>query len=119
MLKHCRYCGTVFDGDEGVYFCSKECEKTFDTIARRDAGNARFLLGLVVIAVIFMVCGALFFGRVVTGCGCMLMGFAIILCPFATPNMISIIGYRRARIAIRIVGVLAIAFGGWIMFFAA
>ena len=114
MLKRCQYCHKVFDADEGRYFCSRECQEAYDAFARRDASRAGFLMFATVAAVIAMVVGALTGLHELTGVGCFLFGIAILLCPFATPNMIQIFGYQRARIVVRIVGVVALLFGVWI-----
>lgn len=118
MLKRCQYCHKVFDGNDGDHFCSKECADTFDALARSDAAKARFLLVAVVIAVVCMIGGALFLGRIFTGLGCLVLGVAILFCPFATPNMIQIFGYQRARLVVRVVGVAALVFGAYIGWFA-
>lgn len=114
MLKRCQYCHKVFDAEEGTYFCSRECQEAYDAIARRDASHAGFLMFATVAAVIAMVAGALTGLRELTAVGCFLFGIAIIFCPFATPNMIQIFGYQRARVVVRVVGFVAILFGVWI-----
>ncbi|MEE0435672.1 MAG: hypothetical protein UDB11_09790 [Peptococcaceae bacterium] len=119
MLKRCDYCHKVFDGEKGDHFCSKECADTFDALARADARKARFLLYAMVLGLICMGVGTFFVGRELTGVGVLLVGLAFIFCPFATPNMIQIFGYQRARLVIRIVGVVALVFGAYVGWFAA
>lgn len=118
MLKRCEYCHKVFDAAEGDHFCSKECKTAFDTYARADAGKAGFLLFCMVAGVIAMICGALFVGRALTGVGILLVGVAFLFCPFATPNMIQIFGYKRARFVVRLIGIVALVFGAYIGWFA-
>lgn len=118
MLKRCNYCHKVFEGDENDHFCSKECAETFDTLARTDAGKARFLLYAMVLGLICMGVGTFLVGRELTGIGVLIVGMALLFCPFATPNMIQIFGYRRARFAVRIVGIFALVFGAYIGWFA-
>ena len=118
MLKRCEYCHKVFDANEGEHFYSKKCHDTFDALARADAAKARFLLYAMVLGLICMGAGTFFIGREVTGVGVLIVGIALIFCPFATPNMIQIFGYQRARFVVRLVGAVALVFGAYIGWFA-
>ena len=71
-----------------------------------------------VLGLICMGAGTFFIGREVTGVGVLIVGIALIFCPFATPNMIQIFGYQRARFVVRFVGAVALVFGAYIGWFA-
>ena len=114
-MKKCGYCGK--EVTEELDFCCAGCEARYKDENEKDERRVKYFtggifLGLLVIAV------SAFIKRVfMVGIGVIIMGIDVFLLPFTTPETIAFLGYKRAKTAGRIAGIVLIAVGIWVGFF--
>ena len=87
-MEKCAYCGKP--GKEKEKFCSDECKRRYE----KDAITGR---------------------EWAEGGGLILTGLTIFIFPFTTPETVKWLGYKRAKVLGRTLGILVIAAGGWIL----
>lgn len=111
MKSKCRYCGK--ETEKGKDFCCDKCRETFEAKTEKDNKRIKFFgIGLAIGAAI-MFFGALMSKNIATGAGIIIMGITIIILPYTTPETIGMLGYKKAEIAGRLLGVLLALVGVW------
>ena len=117
MNIRCQYCGKRLPLDEERSFCSDACAKAYDEAVQRDMPKAKYLMGVIGVAMLIIIFGGLFIGPLMTGIGCIILGLGVLIWPFCTPETVRMFGYQRSRVLARILAVLCILLGAWIGFF--
>lgn len=117
MNIRCQYCGKRLPLDEERSFCSDACAKAYDEAMQRDMPKAKYLMGVIGVAMLIIIFGGLFIGPLMTGIGCIILGLGVLIWPFCTPETVRMFGYQRSRVLARILAVLCILLGAWIGFF--
>lgn len=111
MKNKCRYCGKEIES--GSEFCGDKCKEKFETKTEKDNSRIKFFgIGLAIGAAI-MFFGALMGKNIATGIGIIIMGITVIILPYTTPETIGLLGYKKAEIAGRLLGVLLALVGVW------
>ena len=117
MNTRCQYCGKEIA--EGEDFCSESCASAYRTATGTKLSDLKWLLIGIAVSLFVILWGPITRNEQMVGVGVLIVGIALIFCPFATPNMIQIFGYQRARFVVRLVGAVALVFGAYIGWFAA
>ncbi len=112
-MNKCKYCGKKIYDDS--FFCCNQCEINYKEITRKDNRNIGYFIAGIIIGFLIMFCGVLFNNNFVIGIGIMLMGSIILLLPFTTPETIAFLGYYKSKIIGRILGILMIVVGIWVI----
>lgn len=120
--KRCTFCGRILSENGGHrteegQFCSEECRTNYQEAVKRDSRYVKFFMAGILIALVLVLAGACVGDMLLTGEACAFMGVVILVLPFATPETVTMIGYRKSRIVGRIGGLLLIATGIWTALF--
>ena len=102
-IEKCAYCGKP--GKEKGKFCSDECKRRYEKELQKDQRNIRYFLLGIGIGILCLFAGG----------GLILTGLTIFIFPFTTPETVKWLGYKRAKVLGRTLGILVIAAGGWIL----
>ena len=111
----CRYCGKEIM--EKLEFCSDDCRESYNRHTRNDVTKIGIFSAGVIIGLLTMFIGVFLSNPVIIGSGIILVGITILLLPFTTPETISILGYKSARIVGRVLGIVVIVVGIWVGYF--
>lgn len=95
-------------------FCSKNCEEEYEKRIQRDETKTMIFMAGVAAGFFLLLIGIFVQRATFIGAAIALVGLTVICLPFATPETIEWLGYRPARLAARILGVLVLAVGVWI-----
>lgn len=110
-MKKCKYCGKLVD--DNLEFCHDECKNNYMRMLEKDEFKIKYFIWGMVLGGFVMFWGVFSGSSSKTGFGIMLMGITIILLPFTTPETTAILGYKRARLLGRLLGILLIIVGIW------
>lgn len=106
-IEKCLYCGKV--GKKK--FCSDECKRRYEKELQKDQKNIRYFLLGIGIGILCLFAGVITGKEWAESGGLILTGIAIFIFPFTTPETVKWLGYKRAKVFGRILGVLVIAAG--------
>ena len=112
-IEKCAYCGKP--GKEKGKFCSDECKRRYEKELQKDQRNIRYFLLGIGIGILCLFAGAIIGRKWAEGGGLILTGLTIFIFPFTTPEAVKWLGYKRAKVLGRTLGILVIAAGGWIL----
>ena len=112
-IEKCAYCGKP--GKEKGKFCSDECKRRYEKELQKDQRNIRYFLLGIGIGILCLFAGAITGREWAEGDGLILTGLTIFIFPFTTPETVKWLGYKRAKVLGRTLGILVIAAGGWIL----
>lgn len=96
-------------------FCSDECKRRYEKELQKDQRNIRYFLLGIGIGILCLFAGAIIGRKWAEGGGLILTGLTIFIFPFTTPETVKWLGYKRAKVLGRTLGILVIAAGGWIL----
>ena len=114
-IKKCGYCGKPLNSRTD--FCSDACAGAYEQALRRDTPKIKFFTAGIILGIGILLWGV-FSGRSpVTGAGIGLLGATVLLLPFATPETVRLLGYRKSRALGRLLGLLLVAVGLWVGIF--
>ena len=111
-MKKCGYCGKEVKGE--LDFCSDGCEKSYKDENEKDEHRIKYFAGGIVLGLLVIAVSAFTKSVFMVGIGVIIMGIVVFLLPFTTPETIAFLGYKRAKIAGRIAGIVLIAVGIWV-----
>ena len=112
-MEKCAYCGKP--GKEKGKFCSDECKRRYEKELQKDQRNIRYFLLGIGIGILCLFAGTIIGRKWAEGGGLILTGLTIFIFPFTTPETVKWLGYKRAKVLGRTLGILVIAAGGWIL----
>ena len=93
------------------------CAGAYEQALRRDTPKIKFFTAGIILGIGILLWGV-FSGRSpVTGAGIGLLGATVLLLPFATPETVRLLGYRKSRALGRLLGLLLVAVGLWVGIF--
>lgn len=110
-MKKCKYCGEPID--DNLEFCRDECKNNYMRMLEKDSSKIKYFILGIVIGFFVMFWGIISGSSLKTGFGIVLMGITVTLLPFTTPETTAILGYERAKLVGRLLGVLLIIVGVW------
>lgn len=108
-MKKCGYCGRGIKTDQE--FCCMECENNYKRQIQSDRRKIKYFIPGMMIGFAVMLYGILAGKGAMTGTGIGIMGITVIIFPLTAPDTTDWFGYRRARAAGRILGILLAAVG--------
>ena len=111
-VRKCSYCGRKMSSD--TQFCSDKCAELYRERTGKDQKAIKYFLAGLGMGIILLLAGAFAGEDVVIGSGIILMGVVIMVFPLITPETVNLLGYRKARIAGRILGMLTLLAGVWV-----
>ena len=111
-MKKCGYCGKEVKGE--LDFCSDGCEKSYKDENEKDERRIKYFAGGIVLGLLVIAVSAFTKSVFMVGIGVIIMGIVEFLLPFTTPETIAFLGYKRAKTAGRIAGIVLIAVGIWV-----
>ena len=111
-MKRCKYCGKELNSN--FEFCSDECKDNYRKITKKDAYKIKYFILGIIIGFLVMFYGVVSNTSPVIGAGIIVMGIDIVILPFTTPETTAFLGYRKSKVAGRILGILVIAVGIWV-----
>ena len=111
-MKKCGYCGKEVKGE--LDFCSDGCEKSYKDENEKDERRIKYFAGGIVLGLLVIAVSAFTKSVFMVGIGVIIMGIVVFLLPFTTPETIAFLGYKRAKTAGRIAGIVLIAVGIWV-----
>lgn len=111
----CQYCGKSLGHHQR--FCDDQCARKYDQSVAKDHFQIKYFFAGIMIGIIVLFIGAFSQADFYVGSGMMTIGITIIVLPLTTPDTIRIHGYKKARMIGRILGVLCVFFGIWIISF--
>lgn len=111
-MKKCKYCGKPID--DNSEFCRDECKNNYMRMLEKDGSKIKYFILGIVIGFLVMFWGIISGSSLKMGFGIGLMGITVTLFPFTTPETTAILGYERAKLVGRLLGVLLIIVGAWI-----
>ena len=111
-MKKCGYCGKEVKGE--LDFCSDGCEKSYKDENEKDERRIKYFAGGIVLGLLVIAVSAFTKSVFMVGIGIIIMGIVEFLLPFTTPETIAFLGYKRAKTAGRIAGIVLIAVGIWV-----
>lgn len=94
-------------------FCSDACSDYYQNQIEKDRHVIRYFLVGLAVGIVVLFAGVFVNERNIIGAGILLMGVTIVAFPLTTPETIELLGYRKARIVGRILGVLTVVVGLW------
>ena len=111
-MRKCSYCGRKMSSD--IQFCSDKCAELYREHTVKDQKAIKYFLAGLGMGMILLLAGVFAGEDVVIGSGIILMGVVIMVFPLITPETVNLLGYRKARIAGRILGMLTLLAGVWV-----
>ena len=111
-MKKCGYCGKEVKDE--LDFCSDGCEKSYKDENEKDERRIKYFAGGIVLGLLVIAVSAFTKSVFMVGIGVIIMGIVEFLLPFTTPETIAFLGYKRAKTAGRIAGIVLIAVGIWV-----
>ena len=111
-VRKCSYCGRKMSSD--IQFCSDKCAELYRERTVKDHKAIKYFLSGLGMGMILLLAGVFAGEDVVIGSGIILMGVVIMVFPLITPETVNLLGYRKARIAGRILGMLTLLAGVWV-----
>lgn len=111
-VRKCSYCGRKMSSD--IQFCSDKCAELYRERTVKDQKAIKYFLAGLGMGMILLLAGVFAGEDVVIGSGIILMGVVIMVFPLITPETVNLLGYRKARIAGRILGMLTLLAGVWV-----
>lgn len=111
-MKKCGYCGKEVKGE--LDFCSDGCEKSYKDENEKDERRIKYFAGGIFLGLLVIAVSAFTKSVFMVGIGVIIMGIVVFLLPFTTPETIAFLGYKRAKTAGRIAGIVLIAVGIWV-----
>ena len=111
-MEKCGYCGKEVKGE--LDFCSDGCEKSYKDENEKDERRIKYFAGGIVLGLLVIAVSAFTKSVFMVGIGVIIMGIVVFLLPFTTPETIAFLGYKRAKTAGRIAGIVLIAVGIWV-----
>ena len=114
-MKKCKYCGNELNSTSE--FCYNECESNYKEALEKDSRKTKyFILGIALGFLILLYGIALSNRAAAIGIGIIVMGIDVVLLPFTTPETAELLGYQKAKLVGRLLGILLIAVGIWVGF---
>ena len=114
-MKKCKYCGNELNSNSE--FCSNKCESSYKEAVEKDNPKIKyFILGIALGFFIILYGIALSNLTSAIGIGIIVMGIDVVLLPFTTPETAELLGYQKAKLVGRLLGILLIAVGIWVGF---
>ncbi len=113
-MKKCGYCGKEISDE--LDFCGDGCEKRYKEEFEKDERRIRYFAGGIFLGLLVIAVSAFTKSVCAIGIGIIIMGIDVFLLPFTTPETIAFLGYKRAKAAGRIAGIVLIAAGIWVGF---
>ena len=107
--ERCDYCGRVFSTHGS--FCSDECKSRYEKELQKDERHVRYFLLGIGIGILLLLIGAITGREGAEAGGIFLTGITILVFPFTTPETVKWLGYKRAKVLGRILGILVTAAG--------
>ena len=111
-MKKCKYCGRNISNS--FEFCCKECENNYTKNIEKAEDKIKYFIIGIIVGFLIMFYGILSNSDFTIGNGIIVMGIVTLVLPFATPEIVSFLGYQRSRIVGRILGILLIMAGIWV-----
>ena len=111
-MKKCGYCGKEVKDE--LDFCSDGCEKSYKDENEKDERRIKYFAGGIVLGLLVIAVSAFTKSVFMVGIGVIIMGIVVFLLPFTTPETIAFLGYKKAKTAGRIAGIVLIAVGIWV-----
>ena len=114
-MKKCKYCGNELNSTSE--FCCNECESNYKEALEKDSRKTKyFILGIALGFLILLYGIALSNRASAIGIGIIVIGIDVVLLPFTTPETAELLGYKKAKLVGRLLGILLIAVGIWVGF---
>lgn len=114
-MKKCKYCGKELN--DYFEFCNSKCENCYEKMVDKDSHKIKYFTLGIIWGFLVMFYGIISNNNVfIIGIGIMTMGIDIVLLPFAAPETIAFLGYRKSKLIGRMLGILLIAVGIWVGF---
>ena len=110
----CNYCGKQLE--TSLNFCSHECQRAYEHKIKQDTKKIPYFLLGILLGFIIMFIGILVNHSKLEGIGISTMGLTITFLPFTTPERIRLLGYQKANVLGRLLGILLVFIGIWIGF---
>ena len=108
--ERCDYCGRVLNIHGS--FCSDECKSHYEEELQKDKRHVRYFLLGIGIGILILFIGAITGREGAEAGGLFLTGITILVFPLTTPETVKWLGYKRAKVVGRILGILVAAAGG-------
>ncbi len=113
-MKKCGYCGKEITDEPD--FCCEGCEERYKIENEKDERRVRYFAGGIFLGFLAIAVSAFTKSVCAIGIGIIIIGMDVLLLPFTTPETIAFLGYKRAKAAGRIAGIVLIAAGIWVGF---
>ena len=111
-MNRCRYCGKEIRGTSD--FCGQSCETRYQKAVEKDRRKIPYFIVGMGVGFLVLLCGVLLQIDWVLGAGIAFMGLVTFILPFTTPETTALLGYPKAKILGRVLGVLLIGVGIWL-----
>lgn len=111
----CQYCGRHLE--IGREFCDNNCAEHYKNRTENDSSKITYFIMGIIAGIIVMFMGIFTTHYLLVGAGIIIDGITITIFPFVTPETIGLFGYKKSRIAGRLLGIVAIIVGVWVGFF--
>lgn len=111
----CQYCGKTLPYHQ--QFCNEQCAFEYDQKIAKDYPKIKYFIFGIVIGVVALFLGSFQQSDFYVGSGMIIIGITIVLWPLTTPETMKMLGYKKARILGRILGIMCFIFGIGIIIF--
>lgn len=114
-MKKCKYCGNELNGTSE--FCCNKCESNYKEALEKDNRKIKYFILGIALGFLIILYGISLSNRTsAIGIGIIVMGIDVVLLPFTTPETAELLGYQKAKLVGRLLGILLIAVGIWVGF---
>lgn len=107
-MKKCKYCGNELNSTSE--FCCNECESNYKEALEKDSRKTKYFILGIALGFLILLYGIALSNRA-SAIGIIVMGIDVVLLPFTTPETAALLGYQKAKLVGRLLGILLIAVG--------
>ena len=112
-MKKCKYCRNELNSTSE--FCCNECESNYKEALEKDSRKTKYFILGIALGFLIILYGIALSNRA-SAIGIIVMGIDVVLLPFTTPETAELLGYQKAKLVGRLLGILLIAVGIWVGF---
>ena len=110
-MNRCGFCGKKTAPGES--FCSQACQDRYGRAIKRDTAKTGWFLAGILLGIGVLFAGVFSQRDPLMGGGLLLLGATVVLLPLATPETVALLGWRRARLLARVLGLVLLGMGVW------